>query len=343
MTTTGKVLLLVLAAFGMLAAQPRTVVFEFEPVMVDTSVTKVVASLLRDRMADTKAFTVVTPPAGAEAYSVAAAESIARTLGVQQALMGSITRVGTKLLIAYKLLVVPSGEVASSDRVTVESESDLDIVTERLAAALKAGKPYAATPQAGRATAAELKMREPASSILFSTGYTFPIYHRLGYDPGTMFFTLEAAVTYEMPQFLVMGQMGLIRGKQGFQDVHFELTGHKLFGGTDVTPYVGGGIGVHRIQLRPDYPLPQHEDDGLALVASGGVMLFRSSYFRVIGGAKATAVFTQDIGPLFMAGFSFGITSPGFDPGGKYRTPPACIYGTLGAFLITGLIVALAT
>ncbi len=341
MTTDGKVLLLVLAGFAVLAAQPRTVVFEFEPVMVDTGVTKVVASLLRDRMAETKAFDVIAPPTGAQAYSVAAAESIARALGVQQALMGSITRIGSKLLVTYRLFVAANGTVVLSDRVTVESESELDIVTERIAAALKAGKPYAATLQTGQATAAELKSREPASSILFSTGYTFPIYHRLGYDPGTMFFTIEAAVTYETPQYLVMGQMGLIRGKQGLQDVHFELLGHKLFSGTDVTPFVGGGIGVHRVKLTPDYPLPQREDDGLALVASGGVMLFRSSYFRVVGNGKVTAVFTQDLGPLYMAGFSFGITSPGYDPSGKFRTPPACIYGTLGAFLITGIVIAL--
>jgi hypothetical protein len=171
----------------------------------------------------------------------------------------------------------------------------------------------------------------------------FPIYHQLDYDPGTMLFTLDAAVTYEIPQFLAMGQMGIVRGKQGYQDIHFELLGHKLFTQTDVAPFVGGGFGIHRISFRPGYPLSSEEDDGLALVASGGVLLFRNYYFRVIGGAKVTAVFTQDLGTIYTANLNFGITSAGFGRNGRVNTPPACIYGTLAAFFITGLIVALAT
>jgi TolB-like protein len=173
MRIMGKAALLVLLGLGVLVAQPRLAVFEFEPVMTDTGVTRVVASLLRDRLADTKVFSIVLPPAGARPSTTTAADSIAGVLGADQAVLGSVVRIGTSLLISYKLVDVNTGEVLQSDRVTVESESELDVVTERMAASVKERRPYAATLQAGKLTSADLRAREPASSVLFTTGYTF--------------------------------------------------------------------------------------------------------------------------------------------------------------------------
>jgi len=336
-----KVVIVLAATFTLLAAQPRTLVLEFEPVMVDTGITRIVSSLLSDRLSETKAFTVVLPPAGTKVYTIEAAASLAGTLNAEKVVLGSITRVGLKLLISYKLVTAATGALEIGDRVSVESENDLDNVTGRIALALKAGSTYKVTAELGSVTEAETKTprtREPYSSILFNTGYTFPITHGMPYDPGTMLFTIDAAVTYEAPSFMAEGQMGIMRGKYGFTDLHFELLAHRLFSGKDVAPFLGGGLGVHKLKFTEG---SQGESDGLALVGSGGLLLFRTYYFRALLGAKASVLFTPDFGTVTTANVNFGLTSPGFGPSGTIQTPPACIYTTLGAFFITGLIVAL--
>jgi TolB-like protein len=344
MSVSRRVVLLLAAVFSLLAAQPRTVVFEFEPIMVDSGITKVITSLLRDRLSDTKAFTVVNPTPGTRIYNIDPAESLARTLSAEKLVMGSVTRLGMKFLVAYKLVDVATGTVVVSDRATAESETEFDVLTDRIARAMKEAKPYAATLEMGGVITSEEKeprARQPYSSILFNTGYTIPLTHQMPYDPGRMLFTLDAAVTYEAPTFLAEGQMGIMRGKNGFTNLHFEMLAHRLFSGKDVAPYLGGGLGVHRLKFQPEYPLPQRESDGLSLAVSGGALLFRTYYFRALVGAKASVLFSQDFGVIPMANINFGLTSPGFGPEGTVRTPPACIYGTLGAFFVTGLIVAL--
>jgi len=341
MRRSARAVFLVLLGFSILAAQPRLVVFEFEPVMADSGITKVVVSLLRDRLAETKAFSEVVA-SSARPASVPAADSIAKTLGADQAIVGSVARIGSGFLISYKLVAVTTGELLLGDRASLGSESELDVVTERIARSVRDRRQFGATQHAGELTSAEAKSVEPASSILFTTGYTFPIFNNFPYDPGMMLFTLDAAVSYEMNHFMALAQMGLSRGKQGYQDIHFELLGHKLLGQSDVSPYFGGGFGIHRISFRPeDYQLPAKEDNGLSVTASAGVLLFRNNIFRIVGSGKATAVFMQEFGVSCNGGLYFGLASAGFGPSGKVKTPPACIYGALGVFFVTGLIVAL--
>jgi TolB-like protein len=327
---------LVLLGFGMLAAQPRLVVFEFEPVMADIGITKVVVSLLRDRLAETKAFSEVVT-SSARPTTVPAADSIAKTLGADQAIVGSVARIGSGFLISYKLVSVTTGELLLADRASLGSESELDVVTERIARSVRDRRQFGTTQHAGQLTSAEAKSVEPASSILFTTGYTFPIFNNFPDDPGLMLFTLDAAVSYEMDRFMALAQMGLSTGKQGYQDIHFELLGHKLLGQSDISPYFGGGLGIHRISF---YGI---EDNGLSVTASGGVLVFRNNVFRIVGSGKATALFMQEFGVSCNGGLYFGLASAGFGPSGKAKTPPACIYGALGVFFVTGLIVALTT
>ena len=345
MRLTRIVALLALAAVGLLPAQSRIVVFEFQPVSVDSNVAPVVATLLRDRLTDTKVFTVVTTPPGAVCFTVEAADSVARLVNAEKALIGSITSLGSKRLISYKMIDVATGTVALSDRTTVGDESELDAVTERIATALKSGSTYAGTGTPGNLTEREKVVptsRQPFGTILFTTGYTFPLSHRFPYDPGNMLFTLDAAITYETPGALAMGEMGLMRGKFGFTGVHFDLLAHKVFAGKDVAPFLGGGLGVHRLSFTPGYEssLPAKDDDGLELVASGGVLLFRSYYFRIIGDLRGSVLLTQEFGTIASTGLHFGLTSPGTNEG-EVRTPPGLLYVTLVGMFVTGLVVAL--
>jgi hypothetical protein len=159
-----------------------------------------------------------------------------------------------------------------------------------------------------------------------------------------MLFTLNAAVSYETRDILTLAQMGTRRGDDYYKEVYFNILVHKVFAGGEINPYIGGGIGVHSIGFSSSGL--SNDDDGISLTASGGVILFRTQYFRILAGAKGTVVFTEELGAVPMGGFEFGLTSPtvgqGSMPAGL-DLPSPCITGCIGAFFLTGLIIALLT
>jgi hypothetical protein len=303
-------------------------------------------SLLRDRLGDKGAFTVVNPMPGTNAITVDEAVRGAVAVNAPKAIIGSVTRLSMKLIVSYKLIDVPTGRVEFSDHANLTPTEDLDLAADRIAQALREQKPFSKTGEQGKLTEAEIRKTTALSSIFVTTGYTYPLDHRFPYSPGNMLFTLNAAVTYETQNVLAAAQMGLRRGKSEYNEIYFDLLVHKMFSEFDVSPFVGGGIGVHRYKMQGI--AGEVNDDGLALVASGGVILFRSQYFRLLAGLKGTAVFTEDFGsPIVMGSLDFGLSSPTVGPRATtpdgLAIPGACIYTTIGAFFLTGLIVALTT
>jgi hypothetical protein len=134
--------------------------------------------------------------------------------------------------------------------------------------------------------------------------------------------------------------MGMRRGKNDYLEIYFDILIHKLFSRTDVSPFLGGGVGVHRFWGNGG----ADEDHGPAFLVSGGVILFRTQYFRITGGARASLALTEESGVLPAVGFHFGLTSPTFGPGsgcGGLDVPSPCIYGCMGAFFLVGLLVTL--
>lgn len=338
-------LLLVAIAVSLLQAQQTCVVFDFQPVGIDSTTARIASSLLRDRLIDIKAFALIEPTPGTKSSTIDEAVTAARSLKAEKAVIGNITQIGKKLIISYKLIDINTANIEFSDRATISSVEEFDIATERIAFAIKEKKPYAGTVEVGRVTEIEARPflpLQPFSAITFTTGYAFPmIKPSNAYDPGNMLFTLDAAVTYETPDLFTQGLMGLRRGKRGYHEIYFNLLMHKMLTRKEISPYIGGGIGVHKLSFDPEYPLPPKEDDGPALTVSGGVILFRTYYFRVLAGVKGTAVFTDDLGTSCNTSFTFGLTSPAFGPEGAIKAPSPCIFGCLGAFLVIGLIVAL--
>jgi hypothetical protein len=337
-----KPALLFVAALAALAFGQRAVVFDFEIVSAEPELATTVSVLLKDRLGD-QGFVVVEPPAGAVARTVDEAAAQARPLGADKAVIGSVTRLGSRYIISYKLVDVGTGTVEFGDRANVGSADELDMATERIARAIRERRPFAQTGEVGKVTEAERRRTAALSSFILTTGYAFPLDHRIPADPGNMLFTLDAAITYETPDVLAQGVMGIRRGKNSYSEIFFDLLVHKMFSRLDVSPYVGAGVGVHKLSIQLPGNWEDREDDGLALIASGGLVLFRTQYFRIVGGLKAGAILTEDFGAVSYGSFNFGLSSPTFGPGGGVDMPTPCIYGALGVFFLTGLIVALTT
>jgi hypothetical protein len=336
--------ILTIMALSILTAKETLVVFDFQPVGVDSNTIQANSVLLKDRLGDLAKFTIINPAPGVETkcYTIEAAVATAKILNAKKAIIGDIAQLGSKLIISYKLIDVDSAKIEYNDRTTINTIEDLDFAAERIALALKEKKPYTETAEFGKITEQEekpIRSRTPSSSIIFTTGYAFPL-NNYKYDPGTQLFTIDAAVTYETPNLFTQGLMGLRRGKSAYHELYFDLLAHKLYSKYDISPYVGGGIGVHKVSFSPSYG-QSIESDGFALTASGGVIFFRTYYFRVLAGIKASAVFTQDLGTMYNFSFNFGLSSPTFGSEGAVKAPSPCIIGCLGTLFLTGVIVAL--
>jgi hypothetical protein len=246
-----------------------------------------------------------------------------------------MVQVGKEILVTYKLVDVRTGDVESSDRASISSVEEFDVSFERIANSVANREPFQATGGVGKMIEQEAKRQAALTSVFLTTGYAFPIVQDLPEDPGTMLFTLNSAVSYETPDVLAQGVMGLRTGKNDYRHIYFELLAHKMFSKFDVSPYVGGGLSVGRQWIGGE------KTSGLGVVASAGVVLFRTQYFRIIAGGKGTAIFTEDYGMNLMGEVNFGFASPTIGKGGGIDVPSPCAFGCLAAYFISGLAIAL--
>lgn len=333
-----RTLLLVAITSMLLHAQPKIVVFDFESVGVDSVVVLTSSRLLKNHLSKSEFFTMVEVPSGVRCYTITEATERAKSLRADKAVIGSMSLLGKKIIISYQLIDVNTSTVEFRDKASAVSIEDLDVTMERIGNAIETQKPFAATIEVGKETEAEkppFKTRRTFGTIIFKTGYTFPLSHNKSLEGlGRMLFTLDAAVSYETPNLMTEALMGICRGKNKFKDYHFDLFVYKVFSQQDISSYIGGGVGVHKLSI--ETPEKSESDDGIALSAGGGLILFRTYYFRVLAGLRASAVFTEDLGTFTSTALTFGITSP--ETGSKTTN---CVLGVLGAFFISGIILVL--
>jgi hypothetical protein len=175
------------------------------------------------------------------------------------------------------------------------------------------------------------------NSLSLTAGASGLLRHRFPFDPGAALFTLDAAAGYEPPGLLAQVFIGLRTGRSGLQETRVGLLCHKVFN-TDLPFYLGGGIGVHHFTMEPGFWFEPVEDNGISLIASSGIVLVRGRQFRLTGDLKGVAVMTRHFGAPVLAGAAgIGIAS---EPGGM-DIPAPCMLGAVGAFIATGLFLAL--
>jgi hypothetical protein len=327
------VLLFVLAAVpGTVQSQQNTsmVVFDPQSIGVDQATVLATAQLLRNDLAATGKFSVmeegqVERALGTQTrcYDSQCASEFGQQLGVDKAVVGSLSRLGEKIIVELRLVDVASGQVEFSDRLASSTVEDLDTVIKRLAKGLASGKTTEKTAEIGMIVEQEAK--EPRRRRNFFTvggkvGYLFPSGDSWG---GTdKLLCLDWVTRYETPDFMVESLVGWryqVNKENGAYDVPVEFSFFYLPSKSDFTPYLGGGLGIHWVAAErwDDHDTWGNEDDqitnnGLALNIGGGLMGFRTYDFRFIVDLRYTMVFA-DLGDQDShSGISltFGITSP---------------------------------
>jgi TolB-like protein len=308
----------------------RLAVFDFQPIGVDPATVLATGQLLRNDLAGPGRFSVVeegqmqrTLGQTVQCFDSRCAAEHGRRLGAEKAIVGSLSRLGEKIIVELRLVDVTTAQVEYSDRMASSTLEDLDTVIQRLANSVASGKRVESTAEVGLIVQEEAK--EPLRRKNFFTvggkfGYLFPTGQSWGRVDRLL--CLDWVTRYETPSFLVESLFGyrfeLTKDKGAF-DLPIDFSIFYLPSRSDFSPYLGGGLGIHWIGAKNrkddgssnDAGNKRTINHGLALNLGGGLMGFRTYDFRIVVDLRYQVVFA-DVGNEKThqgIGLTFGITN----------------------------------
>lgn len=323
----GKLLIImaVLALPGLLLAQEKSAVFEFEGIGVEQSTIDAATQIFRNELGATGKFTVLSKgdmeaklaAGGVTDYSchdVACAAQNGFTMGVEEVVIGSLTRLGERITADVRLVNVVKKEVAFSDRFSATSVDDLDMALRKLAEAVASRKKIQS--ELGRyAITEEETMEQRRKKSYITSGATFGFGFPLGdsYAGVNQLYTLAWVVRYEAGNFVLDNSIGYTWGsiKADSSDwlgfpieqvsvgvLPWDMGMRYVFNrSSDFTPFVGGGIGLHFVASQSSAG-QVYIDNGTAMAIhiAGGVYGFQSYDFRFTLEGKYTILFSDALG-----------------------------------------------
>jgi hypothetical protein len=307
---------------GLAAAQDRVAVFEFEGIGVDYGTAEAATHIFRNELNATGKFSVI-PKGDMEAaldeneitdyacHAVACAAEYGYAIGAEKTFIGTLTRLGERMTAEIRMISVVRKEIVFTDRFSVTSVDDLDMALRKLAEAAASGKKI--ETELDRYAITEEETMEPRRRKGYiTTGASFGFGFPLGdsYSGVDNIKTLAWVMRYEAGNYVVDNSIGISWGGGGEKDtiwpgtivderevaiVPWDIGMRYIFNrGTDFTPFVGGGLGLHFIASQ-EYGGMEYaqSDQAFAFHIAGGVYGFQSYDFRLTIEAKYTLVFSD--------------------------------------------------
>lgn len=220
-------------------------------------------------------------------FDVGCAVQIGKRESADEVIICQLSRLGEKIIVQYMLLNVRTGNILISDNAISLSIEEVDTVLKRIAISLLERKEIGKTAKVGNIIESETResMRRTTNKTTgFSFGYVYPMY---GYDNNDRIFALDFRTGFESEQWAV-GMLHAIRS--GYAT---NVYAHYLTTRTDFCPYFGGAFGFHWVSHDRYYESYYDEqqwvdeeeksNDGFELTLTGGVRLFRTYNFQVMG------------------------------------------------------------
>jgi hypothetical protein len=286
---------------GSLLASEDVLMFRFRGIGVDEELIDAVMLVFQGALEEEGKYSPV--PAHdmighAECYDLSCAASWARDEGFDKAMIGSLTRLGAKIIVRVNLIDARQEATVFTDDGESTTEEDLDIVLKRLAKGVTSGRMMEETAEVGMITGSEFeeeRRRESYSSRSIRVGFLWPVSESMG---GTDRLTaIHVAYQYETPDFFLSGRSGIQGGgdidKHGSAALDVTFLDAKLgryFSRSDFTPFVNVGVGLHWVRAKqkvvvrrsPTVETMTKEDSGtgLAIIAGGGFTAFRTYNFQ---------------------------------------------------------------
>ncbi|HUV29724.1 MAG TPA: hypothetical protein VMY05_01345 [Acidobacteriota bacterium] len=317
-----------LVLIGTGTAQERAVVFDFAGIGIDAQTIQAATHIFRNELAATGKFSVIQKgemeAALAEegitdftCHEVACAADYGYKTGAENAIIGSLTKLGQKITAEVKLVSVVRKEVVFDDRFSAGSLDDLEVTLRKLAEAVAQRRQIES--EATRFAVTEQEAREPMRRKAYITSggaFGFGIPFGDSYSNVGNLFSFAWIIRYEAGKYVVDNSFGWSFGtaepdttvwgiaidKRTIQMLTWDMGLRYVFNReADFSPFVGGGVGMHFIMEEniegTTYPSGSDpyvkSDQAMALHLAGGVYAFQSYDFRFSLELKYSIAFTD--------------------------------------------------
>ncbi len=278
---------------------PKTAVFRFQTIGVDSITGQVATTIFRSELSATGKFDVSRPEEIKTALGedrvisdISDARNTAFQMKVSKAIIGSLSKLAEQIIVNVTLIDVTEDKVEFEDRLGTTLKEDLDIILKRLAKGVALKKKSEVTAELGMITekeTEEMRRRQSWWGTGFRMGGFFPVGKTLG--ASGMMLGFGAIAMYETPDFFAeldwryywdIDYESYYGGAAYFMPITISL--FKVFSKTDVAPYAGGGLGfsfVTGYELT-GWQFRTESSNGFVINAGGGIMFFRTYDFRIV-------------------------------------------------------------
>ena len=257
---------------GIVMAQERTAVFEFEGLGVDPQTVESATHIFRNELNATGKFTVIArgdvEAALAEkgiadfgCYSVGCASEYGYIASAEKSIVGSLTKLGSRISVEIRVVSVVGKRVEFTDSFSAYSVNDLDITLRKLARAAASGKKIAS--EVNRFAVTEEETMDPRRKKSYITsgaslGFGLPLGD--SYSGVDRIVSVAWMMRYEAGDWVLENSLGISWSRGGDKDTTYLgwVTDERKFTvipwdiglryvfnrQADFTPFVGGGLGL---------------------------------------------------------------------------------------------------
>ncbi len=247
--------------------------------------------------------TLLSPPAGVSCNDRECALKVAREARADGVIYSTLNRLGSKWIFSSTIMGVDGNNVFNQ-RLTALSIEDFEAVTKRMADALLNRKETEQVASLDNITekenTQEPERRRSLSASGVALGYLWPTNDSLQ-NQYSQVIRVAWLNDWELRNNFVLGAE-LIWGVGA--SIGGDLNLNYVFSRTDISPFVGGGVGLHFY----GYDNAADRRSGPTLNMQGGMFLFRTYdvHVRLRGQYQVTFNSDMDQGFILDAGFTFG-------------------------------------
>ena len=309
------VVFMTIAIFSIVGAKEKIVIFDFPGIGIEESTIQSIGQLFRYEYAATGKYEVVARNEMVEHFgddirmeNKTEAVEKSKTLGADKAVVGEINALGKKIIVTGMVVDISSGGVEFSQTMSSLSLEDLETVVKRLVLSLIEKKPVSETVDVETVTEKEdLEPKRKKSFYTFGIriGDEQPIAGFAGAKDGriewgltgwyeTPGFTAELAWTFNSPWET------FDYNASTFSDQRVEISLFRMLSKEDISPYFGGGLGLHWVTVTevaedtlPYYFGETYSGSGIGANISGGLLFFRTYDFRLFLNVRYHIIFVD--------------------------------------------------
>ena len=298
-----KLLIICFLLCPLILSAAKVGVLRFKGVGVDKETADAVAELLTSDLAG-YGHQVLNPAAidaaageVVECYEAGCAAEVGFKAQVERVIFGSVSKLGEKHIIQASVVNVSTREVIWSGSLAAKTVDDLDTVIKRIAKAIAEGKKVEEGAEIGMITDQEIKTESKRKEGFYLIGggfnYALPLsgYAGAGSLMGlTLYNWFETKLLTIQLNWSVLWSLNAdpydTTGNASVMDMGMgDLSVDYMFNKGDISPYIGGGVGLHMVNFVSGTYNPA-ANMGLNLMAGGGVALLRTYDFHLFIDAR---------------------------------------------------------